>query len=405
MPDRSYLAWPFFDDAHRALAHRIGAAAPALAGLAVAGDVDGSSRALVRRLGGDGWLRYVVPQEYGGAHDRLDVRSICLVRESLAYHAGLADFAFAMQGLGTGAITEFGSPALKQRYLPPVLRGDAIAAFAVSERDAGSDLAAMRTTARRVSGGFVIDGEKTWISNAGIADFYVVVCRYPEAGERGYAAFVVDADVPGAVVSERIHVNAPHVLGTLRLDGCRIPAGALIGEAGAGLRIALGTLDIFRSTVAAAAVGFARRALDEALGWAGERRVFGEPLSSFQLTQAKLADMAVTIDAAALLVYRSAWVRDHGAARVTREAAMAKLFATDGAQQVIDDAVQLLGARGVVADTVVERLMREVRALRIYEGTSEIQKIVIAGQVLAAYGREAARTDGAGGIPSPDREV
>jgi acyl-CoA dehydrogenase len=394
MPDSSYLAWPFFDEGHRELAQRIRAAAPAIGALAEEGDVDTASRVLVRTLGAGGWLRYAIPAAHGGAHERLDVRSICLLREALAYHSGLADFAFAMQGLGTGAITEYGSDELKQRYLPPVLRGEAIAAFAVSERDAGSDLAAMQTTARRDGADYVIDGEKTWISNAGIADFHVVVCRYPEAGERGYAALLVDAGAPGLSVTERIRVNAPHVLGTLRFDGCRVDGSALIGEAGAGLKVALGTLDIFRSTVAAAALGFARRALDEALRWTRERRVFGEPLSSFQLTQAKLAEMALTIDAAALLVYRAAWTRDSGAARVTREAAMAKLFATDGAQQVIDEAVQLLGARGVVADSAVEKLMREVRALRIYEGTSEIQKIVIAGQLLAAHAGEDAQQDG-----------
>jgi acyl-CoA dehydrogenase len=390
MADSSYLTWPFFAAEHRDLATRIGAAAPGIVQAEEHADsVDTASRALVRALGDDGWLRYAVPAAYGGAHERLDVRSFCIVREALAYRSGLADFAFAMQGLGSGAIMEYGSDALRRLYLPRVLRGEAIAAFAVSERDAGSDLAAMTTTARRDGDAFVIDGEKAWISNAGIADFYVVVCRYPEAGERGYVAFVVDADTPGLRVTERITVNAPHVLGTLTFEQCRVEGTALIGEAGAGLKVALGTLDIFRSTVGAAALGFARRALDEALGWSRERHVFGRPLAEFQLTQAKLADMAVTIDASALLVYRAAWTRDSGAARITREAAMAKLYATDGAQQVIDDAVQLLGARGVVAGATVERLLREVRALRIYEGTSEIQKIVIAGQVLAAHGREA----------------
>jgi acyl-CoA dehydrogenase len=394
MPDSTFLTWPFFADAHRALAHDARAHAPALlaavSGNASSADAAGSSRVLVRELASRGLLRYAVPAAHGGALEQLDVRSLCLVRESLAYHSGLADFVFAMQGLGSGAITGFGSAAQRQRYLPRVARGEAIAAFAVSERDAGSDLAAMTTTARRDGDGFVIDGEKTWISNAGIADFQVVVCRFPEAGERGFAALVVDTDTPGLRVTERIEVNAPHVLGTLRFDGCRVPADALIGEAGGGLRVALATLDVFRATVGAAALGFARRALDEALAWCRTRNAFGQPLASFQLTQAKLADMAVAIDASALLVYRAAWTRDHGAARITREAAMAKLFATDSAQQVIDEAVQLLGARGVVAGATVEKLMREVRALRIYEGTSEIQKIVIAGQVLAAHGREAA---------------
>jgi acyl-CoA dehydrogenase len=388
MPDASFLNWPFFDDAHRALGTGIRSAAGGIARLAQQPDVDAGSRAIVRSLGGSGWLRYVVPAAYGGAHERLDVRSICLVREALAYHDGLADFAFAMQGLGTAAVSEYGTDELKRRYLPRVLNGDAIAAFAVSERDAGSDLAAMQTTAQRDDDAFVITGEKTWISNAGIADHYTVVCRYPEAGERGYAAFMVDADAPGFTVTERVTVNAPHVLGSIRFDGCRVPAANLIGEAGGGMRVALGTLDAFRATVGAAALGFARRALDEALDWTAARRVQGRALGEFQLTQVKLADMAVAIDAAALLVYRAAWTRDSGAARVTREAAMAKLYATDSAQQVIDDAVQLFGARGVVAGSTVEKLLREVRALRIYEGTSEIQKLVIAGQVRARREQE-----------------
>jgi len=388
MPDASFLDWPFFDDAHRTLARAIRSGAPALAALADGGNVATATRSLVRTLGRDGWLRYVVPAAHGGIHERLDVRSLCIVREALAYASGLADFAFAMQGLGTGAITEYGSDELRQRYLPRVAAGAAVAAFAVSERDAGSDIGAMRATAQRDGDTFVIDGEKTWISNAGIADHYVVVCRFPEAGERGYAAFVVVAAVPGLRVTETVDVNAPHVLGTVSFDGCRVPGTALIGEAGGGLRVALGTLDIFRATVGAAALGFARRALDEALAWCTHRHVFGQRLSEQQLTQAKLADMAVAIDASALLVYRAAWTRDQGAARVTREAAMAKLFATEAAQQVVDAAVQLLGARGVLAGTPTERLYREVRSLRIYEGTSEIQKLVIAAQVLAQHERE-----------------
>jgi acyl-CoA dehydrogenase len=388
MPDVSFLDWPFFDDAHRTLARAIRSGAPVLAALADGSSVATATRALVRTLGQDGWLRYVVPAAHGGVHERLDVRSLCILRESLAYASGLADFAFAMQGLGTGAITEYGSDELRHRYLPRVAAGAAVAAFAVSERDAGSDIAAMRAIAQRDGDTFVIDGEKTWISNAGIADHYVVVCRFPEAGERGYAAFVVDAAVPGLRVTETVDVNAPHVLGTVMFDACRVPGTALIGEAGGGLRVALGTLDIFRATVGAAALGFARRALDEALAWCTHRRVFGQRLSEHQLTQAKLADMAVAIDASALLVYRAAWTRDHGPARVTREAAMAKLYATEAAQQVVDAAVQLLGARGVLAGTPTERLYREVRALRIYEGTSEIQKLVIAAQVLARHERE-----------------
>lgn len=389
MADVTFLNWPFFDEGHRRLAEEIRDAAPAIADAAGVDDVAAGTRAAVRALGAGGWLRNVVPAAYGGTRERLDLRSLCIIRESLAYRSGLADFAFAMQGLGTGAITEYGSEAQRARYLPPVLRGEAVAAFAVSERDAGSDIAAMRATSRSDGDGFVLTGEKTWISNAGIADHYVIVCRHPEAGERGYAAFVLDAGTAGLSISASVPVNAPHVLGTLTLDECRVPRAALIGEEGAGLRVALGTLDIFRATVGAAALGFARRALDEALAWSTERHVFGKRLTDMQLTQARLADMAVIIDAAALLIYRAAWARDNGAARITREAAMAKLYATDSAQQVIDDAIQLLGARGVVAGSTVERLSREVRALRIYEGTSEIQKIVIAGQVIAAHEREA----------------
>lgn len=385
MPDSTFLGWPFFDAAHRELAERLrawtGDHAAALAH--PAGAVDDACRGLVRALAEGGWLRYTVPAPYGGALDRLDVRSLCIARETLAYAGGLADFAFAMQGLGSGPISLFGSEDQKRRWLPSVASGDAIAAFAISEADAGSDVMAMRTTARRDGGGFVLDGSKTWISNAGIADRYVVFARFPEAGERGFVALVVETDNPGLRVSERIDVTAPHPLGTLVFDGCRVAGDALIGEAGGGMKVALGTLDVFRSTVGAAALGFARRALDEALAWCGERTVFGQALGEYQLTRAALADMALDVDASALLVYRAAWTRDAGAARITREAAMAKLHATEAAQRVVDRAVQLLGARGVVRDSIVETLYRDVRALRIYEGTSEVQKLVIAGQLLA----------------------
>ncbi|HEX2078513.1 MAG TPA: acyl-CoA dehydrogenase family protein [Longimicrobium sp.] len=384
MSDRTFLSWPFFTGEHRRLAGELDAfvrdeIAP---GPHDERDVDAACRHLVRRLGGAGLLRLAVPAPYGGVHARLDVRSLSLAREMLGHAWGLADFAFAMQGLGSGPISLFGSQALRERYLPPVARGERIAAFALSEPDAGSDVAAMQTTARREDGGFVIDGTKTWISNAGIADHYVVFTRFPEAGERGYAAFVVDADNPGLRVSERIGVIAPHPLGTLVFDGCRVAADALVGEAGAGMRVALGTLDVFRTTVGAAALGFARRALDEAVRWTGERQAFGKPLRDFQLIQATLGEMALEVDASALLVYRAAWTRDTGAERVTREAAMAKLYATEAAQRVIDAAVQLFGGRGVVSGAPVETLYREIRALRIYEGTSEIQKLVIAGQLL-----------------------
>jgi acyl-CoA dehydrogenase len=383
MADSTYLGWPFFDDAHRALA--ADAAAWRDRELESHHDADPAKacRAYVSQLGAAGWLKYTVPRAYGGALESFDVRSICLLRETFGYASGLAEFAFAMQGLGSGPISLFGSEGLKKQYLPGVAAGTSIAAFAISEAGAGSDLSAMQTTARRDGAHIVINGEKTWISNAGIAGHYVVFCRWPEGGERSFIAVVVDAGTPGLEVSRVIDVMAPHPLGTLTFTDCRVAADAVIGAPGKGMRVALGTLDVFRTTVGAAALGFARRALDEAIRHVKDRIVFGKPLADFQLTQARVADMATAIDAAALLVYRAAWTRDRGADRITREAAMAKLVATEMAQQVIDSAVQLLGARGVVAGEPVERLYREIRALRIYEGTSEIQKIVIAGQVLA----------------------
>lgn len=388
--------WPFFDDGHRELAAglrrwaRQEIAAPEVDdghGAHDVQDVDEACRALVRRLGAAGWLRYTVPAAHGGVHERLDVRSLCTARDTLARVSGLADFAFAMQGLGAGPIALFGAPALQRRYLPRVAAGEAIAAFAISEAEAGSDVAAMRTTARRDGDAWVIDGAKTWISNGGIADHYVVFCRLPEAeraAKRAFVALVVEPGDPGFSVTARIRTIAPHPLATIRFDGCRVPADRLVGEPGRGLRVALGTLDVFRSTVGAAALGFARRALDEALAHARTRTLFGQPLADFQLTQARLARMATEIDASALLVYRAAWTRDAGAPRITREAAMAKMYATEAAQRVIDDAVQLLGGRGVVAGNAVERLYREIRALRIYEGTTEVQQLVIAAQLLEA---------------------
>lgn len=387
MPDRSFLSWPFFEDHHRRLAEDLDAwAAATVPDLAHAAehDLDGACRALVRALGDAGWLRHAVPASHGGVRERLDVRSLCLVRETLARHAGLADFAFAMQGLGTGPITLFGTDAQKDAYLPRVGRGDAIAAFALSEPEAGSDVAATATTARRDGDGWVLDGAKTWISNGGIADHYVVFARTGEApGARGLSAFIVDADSPGLTIAERIDVTAPHPLATLRFDGCRVPAGRLLGQPGEGFRIAMATLDVFRSTVGAAALGFARRALDEAVRHSGSRRLFGAPLGDLQMTQAKLADMATEVDAAALLVYRAAWTKDSGAPRVTREAAMAKLYATEAAQRVVDSAVQIFGGLGVTRGQIVEALYREIRPLRIYEGASEVQKIVIARQLSA----------------------
>jgi acyl-CoA dehydrogenase len=312
------------------------------------------------------------------------VRSLCLIRETLARTSGLADFAFAMQGLGSASIALHGSAALKRHYLPKVCAGRQVAAFALSEPEGGSDVSALRTSARRDGDDYVLDGSKTWISNAGIADHYVVFARTGEApGAKGLSAFVVDAGTPGLAVSERIAIIAPHPLGMLTFANCRVPRGQLLGNPGDGFKIAMATLDIFRSTVGAAALGFARRALDEAVSRVGGREVFGKKLAEFQLTQAKLADMATEIDAAALLIYRAAWTRDRVAERVTREAAMAKMYATEAAQRVIDAAVQLHGGMGVVSGVPVERLYREIRALRIYEGTTEIQKLVIASQVLA----------------------
>ncbi len=391
MPDRSFLEWPFFDASHFALATDVVAWAkreltdPEPEPLAVAS----ACRDLVARLGDAGWLRHVVPAAYGGARDQLDVRSLCLLRDSLACADALADFAFAMQGLGSAPLTLFGPDALRQRWLPRVATGRAIAAFAISEEHAGSDVTAMATSARRQGDGWRIDGSKTWISNAGIADFYVVFCRLPEEGERAFGAFLVEAENPGLRVDAAIDAIAPHVLGSLRFDGCRVDDGARVGDIGAGLTVAFTTLDTFRPTVGAAALGLARRALDESLAWVGEREAFGKKLADHQMTKARIADMAVDIDASALLVYRAAWARDRGPTRITREAAMAKLYATEAAQRVVDSAVQLFGGRGVVRGSTVERLYREVRALRIYEGTSEIQKLVVAGSLLRPPAGEA----------------
>ena len=385
MPDESFLNWPFFEDRHRRFAANLDAwAAADLHGLVDHHDVDASCRRLVAQLGQAGWLRAVVPEAYGGLSPTFDVRTLCLARETLAYRDGLADFAFAMQGLGTGPITLFGSDALKARYLPPVAQGKAIAAFALSEPEAGSDVAALSTTATPDGDGHVrIDGSKTWISNGGIADHYVVFARTGEApGAKGLSAFVVDAQTPGLTIADRIEVIAPHPLATLRFESCRVPLSQRIGGPGDGFRVAMATLDVFRSTVGAAALGFARRALDEALARAGTRKLFGGPMGDLQMVQAALGDMATDVDAAALLVYRAAWTKDQGAPRVTREAAMAKMFATEAAQQVIDKAVQLFGGLGVTKDVKVEELYREIRALRIYEGATEVQKIVVARELL-----------------------
>jgi alkylation response protein AidB-like acyl-CoA dehydrogenase len=378
MADKGYLEWPFFEGRHVDLE----AALDEWAGHTVrdlhGADVDADCRRLVRLLGEGGWLRHAI----AGAGTAIDTRAICLIRETLARHNGLADFAFAMQGLGAGAISLFGTDAQRERYLPRVARGAAIAAFALSEPDAGSDVAAMRCAARADGDAYVLDGEKTWISNGGIADFYVVFARTGEApGARGISAFIVDADTPGFSIAERIAVIAPHPLARLRFDGCRVPAAQRIGLAGQGFKVAMATLDVFRTSVAAAALGFARRAFDEALAHAQHRRMFGQTLADFQLTQAKLAQMATSIDAGALLTYRAAWQRDRGA-RVTKEAAMAKMAATESAQQVIDAAVQMFGGLGVTSGHPAERLYREIRALRIYEGATEVQQLIIARELL-----------------------
>jgi len=440
MPDRTFLAWPFFDEEHRKLAREVqsvirrnitlfGHSADAIPDercrgfLRTFGDKllkDAEERELGRetlelvqhyadlfagrsgddihercrafsRLFGNRLLKHAIPAPFGGHKDRLDVRSICLIRESLAYQSGLADFAFAMQGLGSGPISLFGSDALKKKYLPKVASGEMIAAFAISEPDAGSDVRSMQTMARREGDRFVINGTKTWISNADLADFYVVFCRYPEGGEESYIALLVQGQAEGLVI-HRFDVLAPHPIGTLEFKDCRVPASAIVGKEGEGLKVALASLDVFRPTVGAAALGFARRALDEAVAWAKKRKVFGKALSEFQITQGKFAEMALAIDASALLVYRAAWTHDVQKESVTREAAMAKFHATESAQKVIDEAVQILGGQGVLAGSVTEQLYREIRALRIYEGTSEIQKLIIANQILKSAAGEGSAT-------------
>lgn len=391
MADTSYLSWPFFDDGHRAHAREVErwagqALAPLLSGAEDSLDsVYTCVARLVAEMGKAGLLRVCVPAAYGGLREQLDVRSLCLAREILGRASGLADFALAMQGLGSVPITLYGSEAQKRSFLPRVAAGSVIAAFALSEPDAGSDVAAVATTAVRDGGSFRLDGTKTWISNGGLAGYYVIFARTGEGpGAKGLSAFIVDADAAGLDASARIEVIAPHPLATLRLAGCRVPAGRLLGKPGEGFKIAMATLDAFRSTVGAAALGFARRALDEATARAHERRLFGRTLGEFQLTQGKLGEMAVAVDAAALLVYRAAWTKDVVGGRVTREASMAKLFATESAQEVIDAAVQLFGGLGVVRGTTVERLYREIRALRIYEGASEVLRLIIGSKVLEA---------------------
>ena len=388
-PSTAHLALPFFEDAHRVLAE-------GLVPWAAAQEVDetddrAACRDWVKRLGAGGWLRYCVPADHGGALPALDSRALVLLRETLAYHSPLADFAFAMQGLGSGAITLAGSPAQQAHYLRGVARGELIAAFALSEPDAGSDVGAMKTIATRANniwtsgqnGSYSLTGTKTWISNGGIADFYCVFAKTePAGGTRGISAFIVDANTPGLDASRHIHVMAPHPLATLQFTDCTVPATALLGEENGGFKLAMRTLDIFRASVAAAALGMARRALAEAVHHARQRRMFGQTLADFQLTQAKIGEMAALVDSAALLTYRAAWLRDTGQARVTAEAAMAKMTATENAQRVIDMALQLHGGRGVELGSKVESLYRDIRSLRIYEGATEVQQLIIGKAVL-----------------------
>ena len=387
----NHLDWPFLEPRHKALAleleqwatQNLGDAEPL--GHSI-GAVDDACRRLVRQLGSAGWFKYAVGgRDYGASGDAIDTRAVCLIRETLARYSGLADFVFAMQGLGSGAISLFGSPEQRKRYLPRVADGSAIAAFAISEPEAGSDVASLQTHARRDGTDYVINGVKTWISNGGIADFYVVFARTDDApGAKGISSFVVDAATNGLTIAERIEVMAPHPLARLEFKESRIPVGQRLGEEGQGFKVAMATLDIFRSSVAAAAVGFARRAMEEALRRAASRKMFGQALSDFQLTQAKLAKMATDIDSAALLTYRAAWLKDRGKP-VTVEAAMAKMTATEIAQQVIDSAIQIFGALGVVSEEPVERLYREIRPLRIYEGATEVQQLIIARGIIKAF--------------------
>jgi acyl-CoA dehydrogenase len=391
MTTSSHLDWPFLEPRHKALATDLDRWASQTLSDEPLKDhsvraVDHACRKLVRQLGEGGWLKYAIGgAAYGASADTIDTRAVCLIRETLARHSGLADFAFAMQGLGAGAISIFGSHGQKQRYLPCVASGSAIAAFAISEPDAGSDVAALQCSARKDGDSYLLNGEKTWISNGGIADFYLLFARSgEEPGAKGISAFIVDAATPGLEIAERIEVMAPHPLARLAFKDCRIPAAQRVGEPGQGFKIAMSTLDIFRSSVAAAALGFARHALHEALSRSTSRTMFGQVLADFQLTQAKLAKMATDIDCAALLTFRAAWLKDMGQP-VTVEAAMAKMTATEIAQQAIDSAVQIFGALGVVSEQTVERLYREIRPLRIYEGATEVQQLIIARGIIKAH--------------------
>lgn len=382
MSNLSHLELPFFDAAHRQLGRDLGAWIQTQ-------NVDetddrAACKEWVRRLGKAGWLRYCVPKAFGGAFDKLDSRALVILRETLSFHSPLADFAFAMQGLGSGAITLAGSEQQRMAYLPAVAAGDKIAAFALSEAAAGSDVAAMAMRATPAGAQvFTLEGSKTWISNGDLADFYCVFAKTEaELGTRGITAFVVDAGTPGLDCSQHIEVMAPHPLATLNFSACNIPAQNQLGELNGGFKLAMQTLDIFRASVAGAALGFARRALSEAVGYATQRSLFGQKLADFQLTQARLGEMAALVDSAALLTYRAAWLRDVPAARTTVEAAMAKMVATENAQRVIDMALQMHGGMGVKVGTRVESLYRDIRALRIYEGATEVQQLIIGKSVV-----------------------
>ncbi|MHC1550411.1 acyl-CoA dehydrogenase family protein [Phyllobacterium sp. K27] len=391
MLTREHLQWPFFGEDARALATELDSFVTS-GGLGEIDhtNADAACKKLVAQLGAAGILRHCVPKDFGGVSQEIDSRSLCIIRETLAYADGLADFAFAMQGLGTGAISLAGSQELKQQILPKIARGELISAFALSEPDAGSDVAALSCAARRDGDDFILDGEKIWISNGGIADIYTVFARTGEApGTRGISAFVVFADTPGFSIVERIETIAPHPLARIRFDNCRIPASQLLGVVGEGFKIAMRTLDIFRPSVAAAAIGFARRALDEAVAHARSRKMFGATLADLPTAQSTLGEMATAIDSAALLTFRTAWRRDVQKLPTTSEAAMAKLTATENAQWVIDQALQLFGGRGVRVGEITERLYREIRALRIYEGATEVQKLIIGRELMKSAGRKA----------------
>ena len=383
MPDTSYLDWPFFDDKHRVLAESVErwAAAHVDQIIETSDGLDDTCVNLVRKLGDAGICRQAVAED----DSPFDVRSLCVIRETLARFSGLADFAFAMQGLVSGPISLFGTEIQKKQFLPGAASGQTLPAFALSEPEAGSDVASITTTARTDGTDYLIDGCKTWISNGGIADHYVVFARTDEeSGTRGLSAFIVPSDSPGLSITERIETIAPHPLATLEFNSVRVPAELRVGAPGEGFKVAMATLDIFRSTVGAAALGLARRALSETVRFVGERKIGDTVLASYQMTQARIADMATGVDAAALLVYRAAWTKDSGASRISREASMAKLYATEEAQRIIDSAVQLHGGQGVRTGRKVEELYRDIRAMRVYEGASEIQKLIIARQTLGA---------------------